>query len=66
MKKFSGNPEKINDSVESAPSKRLEEKTGYRKTTHGPDIAKETGIKKIRGKCAGFNEWLDKLEALAA
>ncbi len=62
---FSGNPEKINDSVASAPSKRLEKKTGYRKTTHGPNIAKETGIKKIRGKCAGFNEWLNKLEALA-
>lgn len=61
---FAGNPEAINDSVETAPSKRLQKHTGYRKTTHGPNIAKEIGIDKIREVCAGFNEWLTKLEAL--
>ncbi len=66
LKKFSGNPEKINNSVESAPSKRLKKKTGYKNMIHGPNIAKEIGIEKIREKCAGFNEWLKELEALAA
>ncbi len=64
LNKFNGNPEKINNSVASAPSKRLGSETGYRKMRHGLDIANKTGIKKIREKCAGFNEWLNKLEAL--
>lgn len=63
--KFNGEPESINDSVHTAPSKRLEQNTGYRKTTHGPNIAKEIGIEKIRSECAGFDEWIKKIEALA-
>ena len=66
LDEFNGNPEVINNSVETAPSKRLIAQTGYRKTTHGPNIAKETGIDKIREKCVGVNEWLIKLEELAA
>jgi hypothetical protein len=62
---FGGNPEAINDSVETAPSKRLQKHTGYRKTTHGPNIAKEIGIEKIREMCTGFNDWLTLLEGLA-
>ncbi len=65
LEKFSNNPESINDSVETAPSKRLEKGTGYRKTTHGPNIAKEIGIEKIRQMCEGFDEWLNKLERLS-
>ena len=64
LDEFKGNPEAINNSVETAPSKRLEGHTGYRKTTHGPNIAKEMGIDKIREKCVGFNDWLIKLENL--
>ena len=64
LDEFNGNPECINDSFQTAPSKRLEKNTGYRKTTHGPNIAKEIGIKKIRQECTGFNEWISKLEAL--
>lgn len=60
---FNGNPELINDSPETAPSKRLKN-TPYRKTTHGPNIIKEMGIPKLRDKCGKFNEWLCKLEAL--
>ncbi len=66
LDKFNGNPEKINNSVESAPSKRLKKKRkDYRKMRHGLDIAQKIGIKKIREKCTGFNEWLKELEALA-
>ena len=57
-------PEKINDSPHTAPSKRLLSRANYIKTVHGPDIAKETGLPLLRQKCAGFNEWLNKIEAL--
>ncbi|NOU43145.1 MAG: DUF4276 family protein [Methyloglobulus sp.] len=64
LKEHSNNPEKINDSIETAPSKRLDKATNYRKTTHGPNIAKEIGLVRIREMCSGFNEWLSKLEEL--
>ncbi len=64
LKENSNNPEKINDSIETAPSKRLEKVTNYRKTTHGPNIAKEIGLVRIREMCSGFDEWLSKLEEL--
>ena len=62
---FNQNPEKINDSTETAPSKRLEKHTDYRKTTHGPNIAERIGLAKIRGMCSGFDAWLTKLEQLS-
>jgi len=62
---FNDNPEKINDSPQTAPSKRLES-TPYRKITHGPDIANKIGLNVLREKCTGFDEWLNKLEALQA
>ena len=64
LRKFENDPERINDSPETAPSKRLEDNTGYRKTTHGPNIAAEIGIDKIREQCSGFNAWLNDIEAL--
>ncbi|MBL4868660.1 MAG: DUF4276 family protein [Pseudomonadales bacterium] len=65
LHEFENNPELINDSVETAPSKRLGKFTRYRKTTHGPNIAKEIGIDKIRTMCVGFDEWIQKIESLA-
>lgn len=61
---FKNSPENINNSPHTAPSKRLEANTCYRKTTHGPNIAKEIGIDKIRKQCSGFNNWLCRLEEL--
>lgn len=61
---FNNNPEKVNDSPETAPSKRLEQSTNYRKTTHGPNIAQEIGLAKIRNMCLGFDDWLTQLESL--
>lgn len=61
---FDNNPEKVNDSIETAPSKRFEKFTKYRKTTHGPNISKQIGLEKIRKMCSGFDEWLTKLEGL--
>ncbi|OUS23566.1 hypothetical protein A9Q98_14630 [Thalassotalea sp. 42_200_T64] len=64
LDQFGGDPERINNSRQTAPSKRLIAHTDYRKTTHGPKIAKEMGIDKIREMCAGFNAWLTEIEAL--
>ena len=63
---FGGSPELINDSEHSAPSKRLERKTKYRKTIHGPLVEKEIGLNALREKCPNFGEWLSKLEDLRA
>jgi len=64
LRQFNDDPEKINDSPQTAPSKRLLEKAQYIKTVHGPNIAKEIGLEVLRQKCAGFNAWLEMLEAL--
>lgn len=66
LHEFENNPERINNSKETAPSKRLGQRTKYRKTTHGPNIAKEIGIEKLREMCNGFDEWLNQMEELAA
>ena len=56
------NPELINGGAETAPSKRLLKLIpGYQKTLHGPYIAMEIAIPKIREKCPRFDEWLTKL-----
>jgi hypothetical protein len=64
LENFNNNPEKVNDSPETAPSKRFEKFTKYRKTTHGPNIAKQIGLAKMRDMCSGFDDWLTKLERL--
>ena len=66
LAQFESNPEKINDSPQTAPSKRLESNTNYRKTTHGPNIAKQIGMQKLRDVCVGFNDWVTRLEQLTA
>ncbi|MEI2418001.1 DUF4276 family protein [Orrella sp. JC864] len=58
-------PEEINDGPGTAPSKRiLAVWPQYQKTFHGPIIAGEIGLDRIRGACPHFSGWLDKLEAL--
>ena len=59
-------PEDINDSPETAPSKRITNALPrYDKVVHGPLIAEETGLEKIRGACPRFDTWLTRLEGLA-
>jgi len=64
LDEFKNNPETINDSPQTAPSKRLLSKTSYKKTIDGPDIAKDIGLETIRKMCKGFNSWIESLEAL--
>ena len=57
-------PEDLNDSPQTAPSKRLL-RLGYEKTFHGPLIASEIGLPAIRAACPHFAAWLSQLEKLA-
>jgi hypothetical protein len=60
-----GEPENIDDSPETAPSKRIERlSTGFRKTSTGIAIAKAIGLTGIRESCPVFNGWLTTLENL--
>lgn len=60
-------PEKINSSRETAPSKRLNllKSSGkYKKVTEGIAIADQIGIDKMREKCPLFHQWINSLEQL--
>ncbi|OHB58220.1 MAG: hypothetical protein A2Y07_05580 [Planctomycetes bacterium GWF2_50_10] len=62
-----GSAEQINDSANTAPSKRiLGIAPGYRKAISGPIILGRIGIPQIRQKCPHFNQWLTNLEALGS
>jgi hypothetical protein len=60
-------PEHINDSSDTAPSKRIiHEIPEYqgRKASAGPIVAGRIGLSTMRDKCAHFAGWLAKLEKL--
>jgi hypothetical protein len=60
-------PEDINDSPDTAPSKRVEAlMPGYQKPTLGVRAVREIGLAGIRGKCPHFDAWLKQLESLVA
>ena len=66
LSEHSGLPEKINNSPETAPSKRLKRwDAGYGKTTVGIAIAASIGIDKMREKCPLFDAWLCAMEKKA-
>ncbi len=58
-------PEEIDDSPETAPSKRVEALVrGYEKPLLGNLAALEIGLARIRAECPHFAGWLKRLEAL--
>lgn len=61
------NPEEINESYHTAPSKRIikyfPDYEGQ-KAQVGPLVAEEIGMTQLRNKCPHFNEWITKLEAI--
>lgn len=60
-------PEDINNSPQTAPSKRLDAifpGYGSNKTLYGPLIAEDIGLGKIRQECPLFNQWIGELEKL--
>ena len=62
-----GTPEEINDSAETAPSKRVKNLLpGYEKPLFGVLAALEIGLPRIREECPHFDGWLKQLESRAA
>lgn len=59
------NPEEINESPQTAPSKRIiQYLPNYegQKAQVGPLVAEDIGLNLLRQKCPHFNEWINKLE----
>lgn len=62
-------PEHINDSFETKPSKRLANllhHPGYKKTLHGPVVAKRITLAVIERECVHFGAWMNRLRELRA
>jgi len=61
-----GSPEQINNSPQTAPSKRLLAWTNdqYKKIIDGIKISEKIGIDKMRQECPLFHAWLTSLEQL--
>ena len=58
-------PEDINDSRDTAPSKRIQGTIrGYKKVVDGPLLAMEIGLPAICAECPRFGEWVARLESL--
>jgi hypothetical protein len=60
------NPEDINDSPNTAPSKRIikiveKHRTSYEKVIDGEDLATLTSIDTIMEKCPRFKKWITKI-----
>ena len=59
-----GSPEEIDDSPQTAPSKRVENLVPrYNKPLFGTLAALEIGLEAIRRECPHFRSWLARLEA---
>lgn len=60
-----GQPEAIDNSRDTAPSKRIEQLySRFKKTSTGIAIAKAIGIDRMRAQCPVFDGWLTHLESL--
>ncbi|MGD9678701.1 MAG: DUF4276 family protein [Vulcanibacillus sp.] len=56
-------PEHINNSIETAPSKRLEKLIpNYSKIRNGTIVSKEIGIDKLVAECKHFADWIEKIK----
>ena len=59
-------PEEINDSPDTAPSKRVKQLyQGYQKPLMGVLAAEEIGLDAIRAECPLFDKWVEQLEQRA-
>ena len=62
-----GDPEAINDSYETCPSRRiLAVERAYRKRVHGPITTARIGLTMLRERCRHFASWLMRLEQIGA
>ncbi|MHB1922434.1 MAG: DUF4276 family protein [Chitinophagaceae bacterium] len=61
------NPEEINESPQTAPSKRIiQYLPNYKgqKAQVGPLVAEDIGLNLLRQKCPHFHDWITKLESI--
>jgi hypothetical protein len=60
-----GEPEAINDSYDTCPSRRIGNIVpAYRKPIHGPIVTGRIGLDGLRLECNHFATWIDRLEAI--
>jgi hypothetical protein len=60
-----GGAERINEGLDTAPSKRiLRLVSSYQKPFHGPLAVEEIGMRGIRAGCPHADQWLVRIEAL--
>lgn len=60
-------PEHINDGYETKPSAQLKTLSPkYKKTRHGPLIAKQITLSVIERECQHFSSWVQKLRAITS
>ena len=65
MRATAETPEHINNSVNTAPSKRIESViSDYTKVRQGIIVAKNIGINKMLSECKHFADWIDKIKSL--
>lgn len=68
LPRYENNPEKINNSPVTAPSKRIikafESKHHYDKPKLGEFVTAKVGIIGLKEKCLHFKEWIEKLEQI--
>jgi hypothetical protein len=65
---YEGNSEKINNSPDTAPSKRIsksfESKHHYNKPKSGELVTGRVGIPVLKEKCLHFRDWIERLEMI--
>jgi len=67
IREQAGNPEEINDSPQTAPSKRIEKLyNAYDKPVHPLLAARAIGLHTIRINCPVFDRWLTSIESLVS
>lgn len=68
LTRYDQNPEKINNSPVTAPSKRIikafDSKHHYDKPKLGEFVTAKVGIIGLKEKCLHFKEWIEKLEQI--
>ena len=72
LEEYGGNPELIDNSPQTAPSKRIiasvehSKKSHYNKPLSGATVTKNIGIDKLQTMCRHFREWIEQLTACSS
>jgi hypothetical protein len=69
LMEYGDNPELINNSVHTAPSKRIIKELNshhrYNKPKIGAYVTQEVGMDVLKEKCSHFRVWVERLESIA-